>query len=57
MKIIEITPVSKNKSMYTSIHADDDRVMIIDDERGGRIELKGKEIGELYKSLKPTLAG
>lgn len=59
MKVIEIIKQGYPTQMYTSIHDDDgdQRILIIDDERGGKVELHGKEIGELYKAIKPPLAG
>ena len=50
MKVIEIIKQWHPTQMYMSIHDDDD-------ERGGKVELHGKEIGELYQAIKPTMAG
>jgi hypothetical protein len=49
-----------SKQMYVSIMDPgmySDRTLYISDERGGSIELKNEEIGELYNALKPPLAG
>lgn len=46
--------------MYVSIMdpgTHSDRTLYINDERGGTVELRNEEIGELYKALKPPLAG
>jgi len=60
MKIFEIAKMTAPLwQMYTSVHDDDGerRTLVIEDERGGKVELYGKEIGELYKAIKPSLAG
>ena len=48
MKVVEIIKQWHPTQMYASVH---------DDERGGKVELHGKEIGELYKAIKPAMAG
>ena len=57
MKTLEIEPVDHGGPMYASIYDKDDRVLIIDDERGGRVTLRGAEIGELFQAIKPPLMG
>jgi hypothetical protein len=62
---MQILIIEKDKDpghgpMYVSIMDPgtySDRTLYISDERGGSIELKNEEIGELYKALKPPLAG
>jgi len=58
MNIVEITPKSESTNLYQPRFSDDERhVLIIDDERGGKVELRGREIGQLYRALRPALEG
>lgn len=60
MKAVIATQIEENNvQMYSSIMDDDGdrRKLYIDDERGGFVELHGKEIGDLYNMLKPPMAG
>ena len=49
------------KPSYVSIHAPDDealsRALHIEDSEGRKVVLHGEEIGQLYRFIKPALAG
>lgn len=45
---------------YVDIHDDGfqaDRSLVIEDSEGNRVTLKNEEIGQLYRFIKPALAG
>lgn len=63
MKIFETTrckPDGCGNGGYVSIHDDGfqaERLLYIEDDAGRSITLKNEQIGQLYKFIKPGLAG
>lgn len=63
MKMFETTKPSADgygNGGYVSIHDDGfqaERLLYIEDDAGHSITLKNEQIGQLYKFIKPSLAG
>lgn len=60
MKLYEITKINNLKEFcgYASIHDSDvDRTLFIEDDDGNTVEIKNKQIGELFRYIKPALLG
>jgi len=61
MKIWQSSQTNKDEnSGYVSIHDDGylaERKLYIQDDDGNLVCLKNEQIGELYKAIKPAMAG
>ena len=61
MKISMISAIPKDSiGSYQSIHDDGSngqRMLFITDDEGVTVTLKNEQIGELYRRIKPPLAG
>lgn len=61
MKVFEIsTPKKDCNCGYTSIYDDgffNERKLIIKDDEGNTVTLKNEQIGKLYRTIKPAMAG
>jgi len=64
MKVFEISISTEEQSEYNggylSIHDPGigaNRLLYIEDDRGNMVQLHNEQIGELYKAIKPSLAG
>ena len=59
--ITTVNPAAGSIPMYVGIgDADTDarhRRLVIEDSEGRTVTLNGEEIGELYRAIKPALAG
>lgn len=61
MKICQTSETKESSNGgYASMHDDGyyvERKLIIEDDDGNTVTLKNEQIGELYKSIKPPMAG
>ena len=57
----DIVKIGESLRQYVSIHEPDTdglkRRLYIEDSEGRSVVLKGEEIGQLYKHIKPAMAG
>lgn len=63
MKVVsyDIVKPGESPKQYVSVHEPDtdglQRRLYIEDSEGRSVVLKGEEIGQLYRHIKPALAG